>query len=168
MALGSAAECLGDSIGTESGTERAGRRTGARPVVGPAHHRRHRYATDMSKSDWVERARRVEKPWGYELHFALVDGKYCGKVLHVNQGHALSLQYHERKEETICVQSGRLLFEVGTGNDDRESFELLPEESVHIRPGVRHRMIAIVDTVVLEASTTELDDVVRLEDRYGR
>ena len=122
----------------------------------------------MPKSDWVEGARRVEKPWGYELHFALVDGKYCGKVLHVNQGHALSLQYHERKEETICVQAGRLLFEVGTGNDDLESFELLPEESVHIRPGVRHRMIAIVDTVVLEASTTELDDVVRLQDRYGR
>jgi mannose-6-phosphate isomerase len=122
----------------------------------------------MSKSDWVEHPRRVEKPWGYELHFALADGKYCGKTLHINRGHALSLQYHERKEETICVQSGRLLFEVGTGNDNFEAFELLPEEAVHIRPGVRHRMIAIVDTVVLEASTTELGDVVRLDDRYGR
>lgn len=122
----------------------------------------------MSKSNWVERARRVEKPWGYELHFALVDGRYCGKLLHVNEGHALSLQYHERKEETICVQRGRLLFEVGTGTDDLESFELLPEESVHILPGVHHRMTAIVDTDVLEASTTELDDVVRLQDRYGR
>jgi mannose-6-phosphate isomerase len=122
----------------------------------------------MPKSDWVERARRVEKPWGYELHFALVDGKYCGKVLHVNEGQALSLQYHEHKEETICVQSGRLRFEVGTSEDDLESFELHPEESVHIRPGIRHRMIAIVDTEVLEASTTELDDVVRLDDRYGR
>jgi mannose-6-phosphate isomerase len=122
----------------------------------------------MPKSDWVERAHRVEKPWGYELHFALVDGTYCGKVLHVNRGHALSLQYHERKEETICVQTGRLLFEVGAGNDDLESFELLPNESVHIRPGVRHRMTAIEDTDVLEASTTELDDVVRLQDRYGR
>lgn len=122
----------------------------------------------MSKSNWVEPARRVVKPWGYELHFALVDGRYCGKLLHVNEGHALSLQYHEFKEETICVQTGRLFFEVGTGTDDLESFELLPEESVHIRPGVHHRMTAIVDTVVLEASTTELDDVVRLEDRYGR
>jgi mannose-6-phosphate isomerase len=122
----------------------------------------------VSKSNWVERAHRVEKPWGYELHFALVDGRYCGKLLHVNKGHALSLQYHERKEETICVQTGRLLFEVGTGPDDLESFELLPEESVHIRPGVHHRMTAIVDTDVLEASTTELDDVVRLQDRYGR
>lgn len=122
----------------------------------------------MSKSEWVESARRVEKPWGYELHFALVDGKYCGKLLHINAGQALSLQYHERKEETICVQTGRLSFEVGTGDDNFDSFELLPEESVHIRPGVRHRLIAIVDTDVLEASTTQLDDVVRLEDRYGR
>jgi len=122
----------------------------------------------MTKSDWVQRVRRVEKPWGHEVHFALVEGKYCGKALHVDEGHALSLQYHERKEETISVQSGRLMFEVGEGEDALESFELLPGESVHLRPGVRHRMIALADTVVLEASTTELDDVVRLEDRYGR
>ncbi len=122
----------------------------------------------MSKSDWVEQARRVEKPWGHEVHFALVDGKYCGKALHVNEGHALSLQYHERKEETVSVQSGRLLFEVGMADGDLESFELLPGESIHILPGTRHRMTALIDTVVLEASTTELDDVVRLDDRYGR
>ncbi len=123
----------------------------------------------MAKPDWVQRVQRVEKPWGYEIHFALVDGKYCGKVLHIDEGQALSLQYHERKEETISVQSGRLLFEVGTaGAGELESFELLPGESVHIRPGTRHRMTALVDTDVLEASTTELDDVVRLNDRYGR
>jgi mannose-6-phosphate isomerase-like protein (cupin superfamily) len=122
----------------------------------------------MAKSDWVQSVLRVEKPWGHEVHFALVEGKYCGKSLHVNEGHALSLQYHERKEETISVQSGRLLFEVGEEGDDLESFELLPGESVHLRPGTRHRMTALMDTVVLEASTTELDDVVRLEDRYGR
>jgi mannose-6-phosphate isomerase len=122
----------------------------------------------MAKSDWVQSVRRVEKPWGHEIHFALVDGKYCGKALHVHEGYALSLQYHERKEETIAVQSGRLLFEVGEGDAGLESFELLPGESVHLRPGTRHRMTALVDTVVLEASTTELDDVVRLEDRYGR
>jgi mannose-6-phosphate isomerase-like protein (cupin superfamily) len=122
----------------------------------------------MAKSDWVHSVRRVEKPWGHEIHFALVDGKYCGKTLHVDEGHALSLQYHERKEETISVQSGRLFFEVGNGDDVLESFELLPGESVHVRPGTRHRMTALVDTVVLEASTTELDDVVRLNDRYGR
>ena len=87
--------------------------------------------------------------------------------IHVLEGHALSLQYHERKEETVSVQSGRLLFEVGE-SDTLESFELLPGESVHLPPGTRHRMTALTDTVVLEASTTELDDVVRVEDRYGR
>ena len=122
----------------------------------------------MSKSDWVEAVARVEKPWGYEDHFALVDGRYCGKALHINAGQSLSLQYHERKEETISVQSGRLRFEVGPHEDALEAFDLLPGESVHITPGTRHRMTALEDTVVLEASTTELTDVVRLEDRYGR
>ncbi|MGO9875749.1 MAG: cupin [Acidimicrobiia bacterium] len=122
----------------------------------------------MTKSDWAKSVKRVEKPWGHEIHFAIVDGKYCGKALHILQGHALSLQYHERKEETVSVQSGCLLFEVGGFDDELESFELLSGESVHLRPGTRHRMTALVDTVVLEASTTELDDVVRLEDRYGR
>jgi len=98
----------------------------------------------------------------------LVEGKYLGKVLHINQGHALSLQYRECKEETVSAQSGRLLFEVGGEDSGLESFELLPGESVRIRPGPRHRMTAVIDTTVVEASTTELDDVVRLEDRYGR
>lgn len=122
----------------------------------------------MAKADWVTAVRRVDKPWGHEEHFALIDGVYCGKTLHITAGHALSLQYHEVKDETIAVQSGRLLFHVGKSLDDLEGFELLPGESVHLRPGVIHRMTAIVDTVVLEASTTELTDVVRLEDRYGR
>ncbi len=122
----------------------------------------------MSKADWVSAVRRVDKPWGHEELFALVDGKFCGKAIHVTEGHALSLQYHERKEETICVQSGRLRVEVGHDEAALEEFELLPGEAVHLRPGVRHRVTALVDTVMLEASTTELDDVVRLEDRYGR
>ena len=122
----------------------------------------------MSKAEWTATVVRVDKPWGFESHFALVPGKYCGKTLHVNAGHALSLQYHERKEETIAVQSGKLLFEVGNSDQSLESFELLPGEAVHLSPGTRHRMTALVDTVVLEASTTELDDVVRVEDRYGR
>jgi mannose-6-phosphate isomerase len=122
----------------------------------------------MTKSSWVSTVPRVEKPWGHEEHFALVDGRYCGKALHVNGGQALSLQYHEQKEETVAVQSGRLLFEVGEPDSPLESFELLPGEAVHLRPGTRHRLTALVDTVILEASTTELDDVVRLEDRYGR
>jgi mannose-6-phosphate isomerase-like protein (cupin superfamily) len=122
----------------------------------------------MSKQDWVSAVRRVDKPWGHEEIFALVDGLFCGKAIHVTQGHALSLQYHERKEETISVQSGRLSVEVGESEDALEQFELLPGESIHLRPGVRHRVTALDDTVMLEASTTELDDVVRLEDRYGR
>ena len=122
----------------------------------------------MAKSDWVTEVRRVDKPWGHEEIFALVDGVYCGKTLHINAGQALSLQYHEVKDETVCVQSGRLLFTVGKYGDDVEEFELGPGEAVHLKAGMVHRMTAIVDTVVLEASTTELSDVVRLEDRYGR
>jgi mannose-6-phosphate isomerase len=122
----------------------------------------------VAKSDWLSPVRRVDKPWGHEVHFAFVDGKYCGKELHIDAGHALSLQYHEVKEETVAVQTGRLLFHVGKHVDDLDEFELLPGEAVHLAPGTIHRMTAIVDTVVLEASTTELTDVVRLEDRYGR
>ncbi|MDQ6648848.1 MAG: cupin [Actinomycetota bacterium] len=122
----------------------------------------------MSKDEWVSAVRRVDKPWGHEEWFALVDGRFCGKAIHVIEGHALSLQYHEVKEETVSVQSGRLLFEVGASEQAMDSFELLPGESVHLSPGIRHRMTALEDTVILEASTTELADVVRLEDRYGR
>jgi len=80
----------------------------------------------------------------------------------------LSLQYHEQKEETICVQSGRVRVEVGRHEDWLEEFELAPGESIHLVPFTRHRVTAVVDTVLLEASTTELTDVVRLEDAYGR
>jgi len=122
----------------------------------------------MTKADWVKGITIVDKPWGHEEHFALVDGKYCGKALHITAGHALSLQYHEKKEETVSVQHGCLRFEIGLHEDSLEVFDLLPGESIHLLPGTRHRMTAVVDSVVLEASTTELDDVVRLGDRYGR
>ena len=122
----------------------------------------------MSKADWVTQVKRQNKPWGHEELFALVDGKFCGKAIHVTEGHALSLQYHEEKEEVISVQSGRLQCEVGLSEDALEVFELLPGESIHLRPGTRHRVTAVIDTVMLEASTTQLHDVVRLEDRYGR
>lgn len=124
--------------------------------------------TNVAKETWVSTVGRVDKPWGFETHFAVVSGKYCGKTLHIRQGEALSLQYHERKEETIVVQSGKLWLEIGMRDEPLDGFELLPGEAVHIRPGTCHRMTAIVDTVVLEASTTELTDVVRLDDRYGR
>lgn len=122
----------------------------------------------MSKSDWVVAARYVPKPWGYEEHFALVEGRYCGKMLVIRAGHALSLQLHERKDETVAVQDGHLVFQVGRSVSTLETFDLWPGEAVHIEPGTVHRMTAVVDSRVLEASTTELDDVVRLADAYGR
>jgi len=110
--------------------------------------------------------RRVEKPWGYELIWAHTD-RYVGKLLHIAQGHKLSLQYHNKKDETIHVQSGRLLFVFDEGNGLVER-ELKAGESYHVKPLTRHRMVAITDCDVLEVSTPELDDVVRLEDSYGR
>jgi len=109
---------------------------------------------------------RVEKPWGYEVHWAKTE-RYVGKIIHVNKGHALSLQYHNFKDETIYLLSGKLLFEI-----DRDGSltgrEMLPGEAVHVTPKTIHRMTALEDSDVLEASTPELTDVVRLEDRYGR
>ena len=118
--------------------------------------------------DRIGRVRIVDKPWGHEEIFALVDGRFCGKTLHVDAGEALSLQYHERKEEVIAVQHGRCRIEVGDHESAMTSHELGPGDSVHLPPGARHRIEAITDLVLLEASTTELEDVVRLEDRYGR
>lgn len=111
--------------------------------------------------------RRVEKPWGYELIWAETD-RYVGKILHVTAGHALSLQYHEKKDETIHMLRGTMRFEVGPSADALEVVELAEGESWRITPGTVHRMVAITDVDILEASTPELDDVVRLEDRYGR
>lgn len=109
---------------------------------------------------------RVEKPWGYELHWAKTD-RYVGKVLHVKAGHALSLQYHNVKDETIYLYSGRLLFEIGVAGQLTRR-EMTPGECVHITPKTIHRMTALEDSDIFEVSTPELDDVVRLEDRYGR
>jgi len=120
------------------------------------------------KDDWVSAVVRTDKPWGHEELFAHVPGRYAGKAIHVREGHALSLQYHEAKEETISCWSGRFAVEVGEHESSLEQFELLPGESIHLRPGVRHRVTALVDSIFLEASTTQLDDVVRLEDKYGR
>ena len=109
---------------------------------------------------------KVDKPWGYELHWALTD-RYVGKVLHVRAGHALSLQYHVRKDETILLWSGKILMEVQEG-DRLVKREMVRGDRLHITPGTIHRMTAIEDSDIIEVSTPELDDVVRLEDRYGR
>ncbi len=109
---------------------------------------------------------RVKKPWGYELHWAVTD-KYVGKLIHVNAGEALSLQYHNVKDETIFLRSGRMLFEIEE-DGTRVEREMQVGESVHITPGTLHRMTAIDDCEIFEVSTPELHDVVRVEDRYGR
>jgi mannose-6-phosphate isomerase-like protein (cupin superfamily) len=114
----------------------------------------------------THRATRVEKPWGYELHWAKTE-KYVGKILHVTAGHALSLQFHHVKDETVMVHTGRLKYEIEV-EGVLTALELGPGDAVRVRPKTVHRMTALEDTDVLEVSTPELDDVVRLEDRYGR
>jgi len=109
---------------------------------------------------------RVEKPWGYELIFAATDN-YVGKILHVEEGEQLSLQYHEVKDETVFVQSGTLELELQEG-EELVAHVLQPGESRQITPGTVHRMRAITTCDVFEVSTPHLDDVVRIEDRYGR
>jgi len=108
----------------------------------------------------------VPKPWGYELIFAKTE-RYVGKILHINRGESLSLQYHEMKEETLYVVDGELRLTI-EHDGDRRDITLRKGEAFHIPPRLIHRMEAIADTNVAEVSTPELQDVVRLEDRYGR
>jgi len=110
--------------------------------------------------------RRIDKPWGYEILFGLTD-RYAGKVIVVRAGEALSYQYHERKEETLYVHAGRLRLRLDLGDGEHER-ELGPGEVIHLPPGARHRAEALEEVTLFEVSTPELDDVVRLEDRYGR
>jgi mannose-6-phosphate isomerase len=117
---------------------------------------------------WAFEPSRVEKPWGYELIWAHADA-YVGKVLFVKAGESLSLQFHREKDESWLVQSGRAKLELGSAGDP-----LLEEGIVwsgacfHFDPGTVHRVTALEDTTIIEVSTTQLDDIVRLEDRYGR
>jgi mannose-6-phosphate isomerase len=116
----------------------------------------------------VNEVTKVDKPWGYELHWAKTD-RYVGKLIHVNAGHALSLQYHNQKDETIFLWSGRMMFEIREKDgDDLLKREMQPGQAVHVTPKTVHRMTAITDCDIFEVSTPELHDVVRLEDRYGR
>lgn len=108
----------------------------------------------------------VPKPWGREEIFA-ENERYAGKLLHISPGQSLSLQYHERKDETLYVLEGEVILLVGTEGHMKE-IRLKRGESYRIQPGVRHRMSAEIPCVLVEVSSPELDDVVRLEDRYGR
>lgn len=109
----------------------------------------------------------VHKPWGHEEIFAITD-RYVGKILCITAGEALSLQYHEHKEETLRILDGSLEVQAGPAVGELASYLLKPGDVFHIHPRLLHRMIAISDCRLLEVSTAELDDVVRLEDRYGR
>ncbi len=117
--------------------------------------------------DYRRQARRVEKPWGYELIWAEGE-RYVGKILHIDAGHALSYQYHRVKEETIYVLSGTLVVHYGEADAETQTVELAEGEAFFIPSGLRHRFEAPVDVELLETSTPELTDVVRLDDRYGR
>lgn len=109
---------------------------------------------------------RVDKPWGHEVIWARTD-RYVGKILHVEAGHVLSLQYHNEKDESIYVLSGEIVLRLQQGETLIER-RLTQGEAFHIRPKVVHQFEAVVTSDLLEASTPEIDDVVRLKDRYGR
>jgi mannose-6-phosphate isomerase-like protein (cupin superfamily) len=116
-------------------------------------------------------AARQDKPWGHELIFAAVDGRYVGKIIQVTAGHSLSLQYHREKEETISVLSGEAQIQYGPAADQLASERFGPGDTIHLPPGVLHRIQAVTDLTFAEASTAGpgwREDVVRLEDRYGR
>lgn len=115
----------------------------------------------------IAEIRRVDKPWGYEEIFA-VTHRYVGKLLFVRAGEALSLQYHRIKDETLRVMEGTMELVSGASREQLETIRVEPGMAIRITPGTIHRMTAETDCLILEVSTPELDDVVRLEDRYGR
>ena len=112
-------------------------------------------------------ASRVDKPWGYELRWGVTD-RYAGKVLHIKKGEALSLQYHEQKDEYQYVVRGVVDMELGMEDGVLTRHRMEAGDTLHITAGTRHRLTAVEDTDIFEVSTSEINDVVRLEDRYGR
>ena len=122
----------------------------------------------VSLDQWAFEPRRIEKPWGWELIWAHADG-YVGKILFVQAGESLSLQFHREKDESWYVESGRARLELGdVGQEALDEEVVTVGASFRFRPGTVHRVTALEDTTILEVSTPQLDDVVRLEDRYGR
>jgi len=109
---------------------------------------------------------RVEKPWGYEVIWARTD-RYVGKILHIEPGQVLSLQYHNKKDESIYVLTGEIILRLQQGETLIER-RMRAGEAFHIAPRTVHQFEAVVSSDLLEASTPEIDDVVRLKDRYGR
>jgi mannose-6-phosphate isomerase len=147
-----------------------------RPALGsakPRFHRRPPHAAVSSSvptpfEDWAFEVRRVEKPWGYELIWALTSD-YCGKILFIEAGQSLSLQFHRYKAESWLVQIGSAMLELGEAEGAvMQKAVISAGDAFHYRPMTTHRLTAIDDTTILEVSTPQLDDVVRVEDAYGR
>ena len=119
-------------------------------------------------SEFAIEPTKVDKPWGYELIWALTDD-YCGKILFVKAGEALSLQFHREKDESWLIHAGRAQLEMGTPGDKSPNSEVVgPGAAFRMKPGTIHRVKALEDTMIIEVSTPQLEDVVRLEDNYGR
>ena len=114
-----------------------------------------------------ESTTRVEKPWGWELWWTVTD-RYVGKVIFINEGRRLSLQYHNEKDESVFVMEGEMILHLEDADGELQPIELGPGEFRRVPVGRRHRFEAITDTKIIEVSTPELDDVVRLEDDFGR
>jgi len=109
----------------------------------------------------------IKKPWGWENRFAITD-RYLGKIIHINAGEMLSLQYHERKDETVLVVKGVMELQLEDDRGQMRTHRLTPGMSMRITPGKRHRMIGAEECEFFEVSSPEIDDVIRLEDKYGR
>ena len=119
-------------------------------------------------SEFAFEPTKVDKPWGHELIWALTDD-YCGKILFVKAGESLSLQFHREKDESWLIHSGRAELEMGAPGDKMPSSEIVgPGAAFRVKPGTIHRVKALEDTTIIEVSTPQLEDVVRLDDRYGR
>ena len=119
----------------------------------------------------IYRSSRQDKPWGHEEIYAVVEGSYAGKIIHVSAGQSLSLQYHERKDETICLLSGEATIQHGPIGGELETLTFGPGDTIHLPPLVVHRVTAVTDIVFAETSTAApgwREDVVRLQDAYGR
>ena len=125
--------------------------------------------TEVANSSPVQPAgaSRVDKPWGFELRWAITD-RYLGKLIHVDAGHQLSLQYHVQKDESIFISSGVLDLVLEDDRGEVHTHRMTAGMSARVRPGRRHRFCAVEDTDLFEVSSPEIDDVVRLEDTYGR
>jgi mannose-6-phosphate isomerase len=111
--------------------------------------------------------KKIEKPWGYEILWAHT-GQYVGKILFVRAGESLSLQYHKEKEETLFIESGECIIHTGPEETKLSAHKFHPGDTFHITPGKLHQIEAVTDCRIFEVSTPQLDDVVRLKDRYGR